>query len=210
MKLDKQFKDFELVISFKGDAGAGKDTAADYLVDKYGFKKDSFGKHLKDVVALAFFIQREMLDDQEFKSSVNEFTEMTVRTILQKVGTECFRNQIGDDFWIRCLLRRNKDYTGPLALTDSRMENEINEIQANGGHVVLIRRQAKMLQGQEAKHISEAVLDNVKYSAIFENNGTKEELYAQIDAFMKTLQPEDPQDDSMDIVPEEKQEISWD
>lgn len=50
-----------------GDAGAGKDTVADYLVDAYGLMKMSFAAALYDEVSAAFGISVEELQDRSTK-----------------------------------------------------------------------------------------------------------------------------------------------
>ena len=43
-----------MIIGFVGLIGSGKDTAADYLVNSYEFRRDSFAATLKDAVAAIF------------------------------------------------------------------------------------------------------------------------------------------------------------
>ena len=43
-----------MIVGLVGFAGAGKDTVADYLATKKGFKVDSFAKPLKDAVCDIF------------------------------------------------------------------------------------------------------------------------------------------------------------
>ena len=43
-----------MIIGFVGFIGSGKDTAADYLVNFHGFRRDSFANTLKDAVSHVF------------------------------------------------------------------------------------------------------------------------------------------------------------
>ena len=40
----------KIIVGFIGASGSGKDTASDYLVNNYGFKKMSFADPLKKMV----------------------------------------------------------------------------------------------------------------------------------------------------------------
>ena len=51
-----------MIIGFVGLIGSGKDTAADYLVNNRGFKRDSFAAPLKDAVANVFGWDRNLLE----------------------------------------------------------------------------------------------------------------------------------------------------
>ena len=51
-----------MIIGFVGLIGSGKDTAADYLVNNRGFKRDSFAAPLKDAVANVFGWDRQLLE----------------------------------------------------------------------------------------------------------------------------------------------------
>ena len=50
------------VILVNGLPRAGKDTLADYLVQKYNYAKFSFADELKDIICRTFDIDREDLD----------------------------------------------------------------------------------------------------------------------------------------------------
>ena len=50
-----------MIIGICGFIGSGKDTAADYLVNSHGFRRESFANSLKDAVAAVFNWDREML-----------------------------------------------------------------------------------------------------------------------------------------------------
>ena len=51
-----------MIIGICGLIGAGKDTAADYLVNWHEFRRDSFAATLKDAVASVFNWDRELLE----------------------------------------------------------------------------------------------------------------------------------------------------
>ena len=57
------------VIAISGWKRSGKDTIANHLVDKHGFKRVGFADPLKDMVAEEYDIPRVHCDDPEFKES---------------------------------------------------------------------------------------------------------------------------------------------
>lgn len=52
------------IICMSGKAGSGKDTVADYLVEKYGFKRMAFADPLRDVVQLVFVMDHDNVWDR--------------------------------------------------------------------------------------------------------------------------------------------------
>jgi hypothetical protein len=128
------------IIAFCGLIGSGKDTAAQYLIDNYGFKKESFAGTLKDSAAAIFGWDRMMLDgataeSRRWRESVDTWWErkldipgFTPRYALQYLGTEVFRNHFHTDTWVLSLERKltvdDKDYV----ITDCRFKNELNMV----------------------------------------------------------------------------------
>lgn len=55
------------ILAISGWKRSGKDTLANYLIEKEGFKRISFADPLKDSVSKEFNIPREYLDDPKFK-----------------------------------------------------------------------------------------------------------------------------------------------
>ena len=55
------------LVALSGWKGSGKDTLANYLVKKYGFKRLAFADKLKDMASQEYGIPREHFDDPRFK-----------------------------------------------------------------------------------------------------------------------------------------------
>jgi hypothetical protein len=143
-----------MIIGFVGLIGSGKDTAADYLVNNRGFKRDSFAAPLKDAVANVFGWDRNLLEGATAESRHwREQTdlwwakrlgilELTPRWILQQWGTEVGRQGFHTDIWVASLENRLRTATSNIVITDCRFPNEIKAIQEAGGKVFKIQRGA--------------------------------------------------------------------
>ena len=141
-----------MIIGICGWAGAGKDTAANYLVGWHGFRRDSFAGALKDAVAHVFGWDRELLEGLTAEARAwREQTDpwwaerlgiphLTPRWVLQSWGTEVCRQGFHDDIWIAALENRLRQRTGHTVISDVRFPNEVAAIRNAGGRIVWIRR----------------------------------------------------------------------
>lgn len=143
-----------MIIGFVGFIGSGKDTAADYLVNFHGFRRDSFANTLKDAVAAVFGWDRVLLEGRtkearEWREQVDPWwaerldkPNLTPRWILQYWGTEVCRNGFHDDIWIASLENKMRKTQDNIVISDVRFPNEIQAIHNAGGLVVRIKRGA--------------------------------------------------------------------
>jgi hypothetical protein len=140
-----------MIIGFVGFIGSGKDTAADYLVNFHGFRRDSFAATLKDAVADIFGWDRTLIEGRTTES--REWREcqddwwtarlgmpITPRWILQQWGTEVCRQGFHDDIWIASLENKMRKTRDNMVITDVRFPNEIKAIKDSGGKVFRIKR----------------------------------------------------------------------
>jgi len=142
-----------MILGIVGLIGSGKDTAADYLVNQHGWRRDSFAAPLKDAVATIFGWDREMLEgrtkeSREWRECADTWwsdrlgRSITPRHTLQLWGTEVGRNAYHNDIWVASLENRLRKTQDNVVITDCRFPNEIEVIQRAGGRVVRIRRGA--------------------------------------------------------------------
>ena len=141
-----------MIVGFVGFIGSGKDTAADYLVNFHGFRRDSFANTLKDAVAAIFGWDRVLLEGRtkearEWREQVDQWWAarlnmpmLTPRFILQHWGTEVCRNGFHDDIWIASLENKMRKTKDNIVISDVRFPNEIKAIHNAGGIVVRIKR----------------------------------------------------------------------
>jgi hypothetical protein len=141
-----------MIIGFVGFIGSGKDTAADYLVNFHGFRRDSFASALKDAVANVFGWDRTLLEgrtkaSREWRDQIDPWwaarlnmPTLTPRWVLQYWGTEVGRKAFHDDIWIASLEHRMLSSNDDIVITDVRFPNEIKAIKQAGGRVFRIKR----------------------------------------------------------------------
>lgn len=141
-----------MIIGICGFIGSGKDTAADYLVNLHGFRRESFANSLKDAVAQVFGWDRTMLEGRtkqarEWREQVDSWwaqrlniPDLTPRWVLQYWGTDVLRKGFHDDIWIASLENKLRNSQDNIVISDCRFPNEIRSIKAAGGIVVRIVR----------------------------------------------------------------------
>ncbi len=140
-----------MIIGFLGFIGSGKDTAADYLVNFHGFRRDSFASTLKDAVSCVFGWDRTLLEgrtkeSREWREQPDEWWSerlgktITPRYILQYWGTEVCRNGFHNDIWIASLENKIRKTVDNVVITDVRFPNEIAAIKNAGGKVFRVKR----------------------------------------------------------------------
>jgi hypothetical protein len=154
-----------MIVGMVGLIGSGKDTAADYLVNYHGFRRDSFANTLKDAVAAVFGWDRVLLDgrtkeSREWREQRDEWwstrlgMNITPRWILQYWGTDVCRVAFHDDIWIASLENKMRKTADNIVISDVRFPNEIAAIRSAGGIVVRIKR------GEDPTWIEDATIVN--------------------------------------------------
>ena len=188
-----------MLIGIVGLIGSGKDTVAQRLVEKHGYVKDSFAKSLKDAVASMFNWDREMLEgnttsSRHWREQPDKFwsekmgKEITPRWVLQYFGTEVMRQGMYDGIWVDSVIGRYKGEN--TVISDTRFQNEIKNIKAHGGIVVLVKREEiptrEEMQKQGA-HQSEWDWIGSNFDYIIDNTNSLEGLNANVDQFIHQL-----------------------
>lgn len=181
-----------MLIGLVGLIGSGKDTVANRLVSHHGFIQDSFAKSLKDAVSNIFGWSREMLEgdskesrawrEQPDKFWSDKFGKPTTpRWVLQYFGTEVCRGNMLDSIWVDSCMAR---YAGKnTVISDTRFVNEIKQIRAQGGKIVLVKRTTmpnKQQMIDSGAHRSEWDWIGCDYDYVLENTDTIESLHKQI------------------------------
>ncbi len=195
------------LIGLSGKLQSGKDTVAgmikDIQPDVWEIKR--FAGKLKQIVSLLTGIKIEDLENIDVKNSSlgPNWNNLTVREMLQKVGTEAMRDQIHSNIWVNALFADYKaldsqngqsmgnviDYSRckfpSWIITDLRFPNEAEAIQKRGGIVIRVNRKGNENTGN---HPSETTLDDFKdWNHVIDNDSDLTALYDKVDALMQPL-----------------------
>ncbi len=203
-----------MIIGISGKANAGKDSLADILVARYGLVKvalaDPFKRFCKEVFEFSdgqLWGPSELRAKPDYRYPRDNDEFLTSRYALQGIGSDwgrdCFK-----DVWIRLALRvagslafGHHSYTQqnglcrrptPLSrgtvIPDIRFANELYAIKAVGGKIVRLKRSTAGLSGTAGQHASEAEQDTLsdsEFDAVFDNDGTIDDLAAFAARFME-------------------------
>jgi len=203
-----------MIIGICGLIGSGKDTIADYLVNFYEFRRESFANTLKDAVAAVFGWDRTMLEGRtkearEWREEIDpwwaerlDMPTLTPRWVLQYWGTEVCRKGFHDDIWIASLENKLRNSRDDVVISDCRFPNEIESIRKASGVIVWVKRgelptwydlavsanQGHNLAQQELKrlriHASETSWIGTDFDHTIENDGGIADLYDQIEKLL--------------------------
>lgn len=171
------------VLGLSGYARSGKDTAAQILVDQFGYERRAFADILRQgLYALnpmlaykgEYFPLAELVDWHGWEDLKVHAPQ--IRELLQRLGTEVGRNLLGPDVWVEAAFR-DLDPDGSYVFTDCRFLNEARAVVVNGGKVVRIRRPGF---GPANSHISEVGLDDWDFDAVIDNDRDLEYLADEV------------------------------
>jgi Deoxynucleotide monophosphate kinase len=130
------------LIGICGLIGSGKDTVGEVLVNEYGYSKLSFAGTLKDMTAVLFDWDREMLEGttpetRAEREILDPFwseklgRDWSPRIALQQMGTEVMRNHLHEDIWLLTLENKLRKHD-KVVITDCRFPNEIDFVKEHG------------------------------------------------------------------------------
>lgn len=181
-------------IGIHGKFRSGKDEVAKYLRTKYGYTRYAFADEMKRL----YF---DLFEDQSskpreglvwFGQTMRERDpEIWIRKCFELI--EAHREQL--DF-----IQGTYGNRAPFlpAISDLRLPNEYDRLK-DEGYVIIrveaashVRMYRAILAGDDVtvadlSSITETALDGHEFDYTLENNGTLDELYAQIDEMMSTL-----------------------
>lgn len=202
-----------MIISISGKIGSGKDTVAEIIKQQsplYKWEVKKFAGKLKEVATLLTGIPMEKWEDQEFKKTNlssewnrpiyfgGEFISdepMTVRDLLQLLGTEAMRNGLHTNTWVNALFSdylaqtvtvgdsefnlSEQDKEPNWIITDTRFPNEVEAVKKRKGILIKVVRDSGNKVG--TTHSSETALDKFnEWDYVIDNTGTIVELRQKV------------------------------
>lgn len=166
-----------------------------------GWEVRKFAGKLKEIASILTGISIEKFEDQEFKKTFlgNEWNQdnengfkMSVRQLLQRLGTEALRNGLHENVWVNALFADYKTLgfqDKPSAvlefpnwlITDLRFPNEFQAVKdRNGICVRVIRHQHPNDIDYKTLHPSETSLDSFIFDYEINNSGSIEDLVEEV------------------------------
>ena len=196
-----------------GLIGSGKDTAADYLCNFHGFRRESWANSLKDAIAVVFGWDRILLEGRtnqarEWREQVDHWWAdrlnlplLTPRWVLQYWGTEVCRLGFHDDIWIASLENKMRKTGDNIVISDCRFPNELASIKRLGGMTIRIVRGEEPAWLALAKtdisalnkaypqiHASEYSSVGLQYDHVLDNNATVDSLHTALNDLLQSHQ----------------------
>ena len=172
-----------------GNKRCGKDTIADYLVEKHGFIKYNFANPVKQIAKLIFQLSEEQLYGQT-KDIIDIRWGISPRLIMQRIGTEFGQYQIYNLFpelkdkikekelWLeafKLFLEINKDKK--IVIADLRFKHEYEFLKKHHFNIIKLERNTKLIDS----HCSENELNHFKPDFTIYNNKSKLDLFKKIE-----------------------------
>lgn len=182
-----------VLVSFSGYATAGKDAAADSLVQRLGFVKTYMSKPLEQaLLTLNPYVPSNENDTWIVYSDLHarigyDETKKTpeVRQLLQRLGTEIGRNMFGEDTWVDLAFKEIAELREDglsVCLTGVRYQNELDRVREADGISVWVDR-----PGVEAvnTHSSEHTLTAADCDVVIMNGGSLGELAQKMERIFR-------------------------
>ena len=170
-------------IAISGVSGAGKDSAAQFLIDELGYLRVAIADPIKEHVGDIFGLTKRQLWGERRNETIDELG-VSPREIYQDFGRFC--REIDAGIWLRDLLSRVRESIGEghrVVCTDVRTHKEFEAVKAAGASLWHIIRPGAGAPGELAEDPTERQareLAERRFDVVIENDGTLEELREQV------------------------------
>lgn len=203
-----------IIIGFAGNIGAGKTFCAEYMAQRYGFRRRAYGTSLKEACRAMFGFNDTQLYGPGKGVESREWG-FTPRWALQIFGTQCMREffatmavnagfwtpEEANDIWVRSLHYKLREESAELqeskkrplfVIDDVRFKNEYDYVRGfKHGYMVKVLIDGTPLKKSGAKaHASETglgYLDEDHWDAVFINETSRGGLEPYSDAILAPL-----------------------
>lgn len=170
------------LVALSGAAGSGKTTAADYLIEHYGYHRIKFAEPIKDMLR-AIGLTHEQIEGRYKESPSYILCGRTPRYVMQTLGTEWGRDLIGVDLWVNLWQRRVTAMAAErpdarFVVDDMRFPNELAAVQQLGGTRITVHRPT--VSGLAGDHVSESALPADPHAKLILNDGDLAQLHHRV------------------------------
>ena len=175
-------------------AGCGKDTVAAILAAFTGYKTYGFADPIYAMVKAGFGIDGK---SDEFQDRVTKASPIpwlstadkpiSLRRLLETLGTEWGRNYIQEDLWTRLASKFVRECPTGVIIKDVRFENEVEWLDAEGGLLVHILRPNYYSPDATVGHLSNIPLTIRAQDYVIMNDCSLETLEGRVYSFVSGL-----------------------
>lgn len=173
-------------IGLSGEAGHGKSTIAEMLVEDFGFHRRALADKLKGVLGMGL----RDTDEQQAIRWVNRNKEH-FRPLLQAYGM-LGRKLAGEDYWVdevikyMDILNNFGSQDVSFVVDDVRFPNEVRRLRERGFRIFRVFRPdaPRILKKGEDTHISENSLSGLEADVIVVNDGDFSSLQAAVNCLL--------------------------
>lgn len=194
-----------VVVLISGFRGAGKDTAARYLDERFDFKRLAFADVLKDHVANSYEIPRMMFDDRHLKEtpllqypivSADRFSEQ-VHMMMENEHSTCngrlyhtprslcilegsIKRSVDANYWVRQVAKEVRE-GGKYCISDWRYRSEVAGLKSLLPNAKIITLRIDRQANISSTDPSERDLEGYTFDTRVSNVGSMGELYLELD-----------------------------
>ena len=169
----------KIIIGFCGKAQVGKDSAADYLVEHYGFVKMNFAGYLKEIAEQAGW--------NGLKDNRGRRYLMHLGDVMREYDPAIFIKEL------YCKINRHEalcqdtspEFDCRIVISDIRLADEVAAIKEIGGQVCLILRDINGAEDHATERMDETWSDKVDF--VMQNNGSFSQLYNGVESMFNKI-----------------------
>jgi hypothetical protein len=171
-----------MLVGITGHARHGKDSTADFLVKRFGFRKIALADNMKRACKIIFPNWSDEYLWGDHKDDIDPVWGISARHALQELGTgfgqhalgkyDSFAKTTGRLLWTRSTLSGIGEHEN-VVISDVRFPHEAEEIRRRGGKIIRVFR---TIYPVDESHESEKAVMQIEPDCTIVNDGTLEEL----------------------------------
>lgn len=151
-----------LILGISGKRGVGKTTLANFLCNKYDFKRVSFAEELRNLAQVLFPLKEDDLSNPKKKEAKFRHYDWTPREFMIHLGE--FLRFHDKSYFLNAGIAKCKDQKGKYVIDDVRYINEAEAIRKMGGKIIRVERyEHQNPYGKNLDVESETQLDNYQF-----------------------------------------------